>query len=129
MEHRSEKTVNPGIDAKIMRFQGTVERDGWARVFHQPVPSTHELKYEWLDPMNLRIELVERKADTGTRGQGDKGTQETSVADDRAALLKKLSDMTEADLVTFAAEKSVALTGCRTKVAKVAAIADALAPA
>lgn len=115
MERKVEK-ISQSHDRMTITMQGTSERDGWMRVFPDPMPATHVITYNW-QGMNLVIEptpfLTQPAANPVNPAEPS-----TPKPD--------LSGMAEADLRTLAAEKGVKLTGKMSRAQMEAAVLEAV---
>lgn len=113
-----EQTINKldaSHDERIISMQGVKERDAWMRCIPHPIPDTHHVVIEWIDPMRLRIACVPKPAAAVAAE-----TPETAPAVPPA-----LAEASKEDLVTRAAELGVTVNPKWSRAQLVAAVAKA----
>jgi hypothetical protein len=135
MPSREQEKLDESHDSLTLTYQGTRERDQAMRVFPDPMPSTHELAYEWsADKMKLNIRPRKKVAATAPKGKAKPSVADVGVgdvhSDARAAVVTELDSKlkTDADIDTFAAEKGVTLKKGQSRAQKLAALAEKIAP-
>lgn len=94
---RDTRKRDDGVQEMTFKMQATSERDDWLKYFPWPIPPGHQITYRWLaDQMTLAVS-VEVKPDAESKRV--------------AAATQDLSQLSEAELQTMAAEKGIDVKG------------------
>lgn len=107
MDRETKKSESSGFDDMKFKLASLSERDEWLRTFPNPLPESHELRYHWVDDMNLVI---------GVHVKSDPKAKETHKA------VTDLSGLSLPELQTAAAERGIDVPKGATKHAIAAAI-------